>query len=107
MAPANDGLLEATRRPGRSLSDNIVVAGANSTLRTGRASSFSQLSAPTVLPAGACVTVQDGALWAMNGTNFETLSRLQGNGRLTISTSGALTVSNVISCEFSGAVSGS
>src|SRR5207244_2972450 len=62
----NDGLLEATRRPGRSLSDNIIVAGANSTLRTGRASSFSQLSAPTVLPIGAGVTVQDGALWAMN-----------------------------------------
>jgi autotransporter-associated beta strand protein len=102
-----DGLLEATRRPGRSLSDNIIVAGANATLRTGRISPFQQLSAPTVLPIGAGVTVRNGALWAMNGTNFETLSRLDGDGRLTVSTGGALTVSNVISCEFSGAVSGS
>src|SRR6185369_6676733 len=63
-------------------------------------------ASPTVLPTGASVTVQDGALWTMNGTNFETLSRLQGDGRLVIGTAGALTVSNSISCTFSGQVSG-
>lgn len=100
-----EGALEALRS-GRSLSDNIVVTGANSVLRTGRPGTIFN-SARTVLPTGSEVTVQNGALWTMNGTNFETISGLVGDGQLTVSTGGALTISNSISCTFSGQVSGS
>ncbi len=98
-----DGSLEALRRG--SLSGNIVVSGANATLRTARATGV--FPARTVLPFGTSMTVQDGALWAMNGTNSETISRLEGNGRLEIGTGGALTVTNIESCTFSGPLSGS
>jgi len=100
-----DGVLEATRR-GRSLSDNIIVTGGNTVLRTGRPGTIFN-SVPTVLPVGASVTVTNGAQWTMNPTNFETIGRLIGNGRLDIGAGGALTVSNSVSCTFSGAVSGS
>jgi len=100
-----DGVLEAVRQ-GRSVSSNIVVTGSNSVLRTGRAGN-QFVSAPTVLPKGASVSIENGALWAMNGANFETISRLVGDGRLQVSTGGALTISNPVSCEFSGQISGS
>jgi autotransporter-associated beta strand protein len=100
----NEGVLEALRS-GRNLSGNIVVSGATAVLRTGRPGSIFT-GARTVLPAGASMAVQDGGLWAMNGTNFETISRLVGNGNLTVSTAGALTISNDVSCEFSGQLSG-
>ena len=99
-----DGLLEATRRPGRSLSSNIVVTGVNSVLRTGHAGTLFN-SALTVLPTGASVTVQDGALWTMNPTNSETVSRLTGDGRVDIGSGATLTTSNSVSCVFSGVVS--
>lgn len=98
-----DGLLEALRRG--SLSSDIVLTGANSTLRTARATGL--FPARTVLPFGTSMTVQDGALWAMSGTNSETVSRLIGDGRLEIGTGGALTVTNHVSCEFTGPLSGS
>jgi autotransporter-associated beta strand protein len=100
-----DGLLEATR--GRAVSEDITVTGANATLRTGRATGNILTSIPTVLPRGANVAIENGALWTMTGTNFETISRLVGDGRLTVSTAGALTISNSVSCEFSGQISGS
>jgi autotransporter-associated beta strand protein len=100
-----DGALEATRA-GRSLSDDIVVTGANSVLRTGRAGNLFN-SVFTVLPTGASVTVQDGALWTMSPTNSETLSRLAGDGQLQTGSGGTLTVSNDVSCTFSGQVTGS
>ncbi len=99
-----DGLVEAIRT--RSVSSNLVVTGANSVLRTGRTGNQFN-GALTVLPSGTSVTVQDGALWTMNATNSETLSRLMGNGRLETGTGGALTVTNVESCTFSGPLSGS
>jgi autotransporter-associated beta strand protein len=98
-----DGLLEAIRT--RSLSSNIVVTGVNSVLRTGRAGSQFN-GALTVLPRDTSVTVQDGALWTMNPTNSETLSRLMGNGRLETGTGGALTITNDVDCTFSGPLSG-
>ncbi len=104
LTTINDGAIEALRV--RSLSSNIVVTGANAVLRTGLAG-LPIFAARTVLPAGADVTVQDGALWAMNGTNFETISQLVGDGRLIVSTAGALTISNSVSCTFSGQISGS
>lgn len=100
-----EGVLEAVRT-GRNLSPTIVVTGASAVLRTGRPGSIFT-GARTVLPAGASVSVQDGGLWAMNGTNFETISRLVGDGRLDIGTGGALTISNSVSCTFEGQVSGS
>lgn len=104
-----DGLLEATRRPGRSLSSNIVITGANSTLRTGRASANPLFAANTVLPTGASVTVQDGAQWILTENNTETVAGLRGDGvirfgQLIGATNGILTVSNTVSCEFSGAL---
>jgi autotransporter-associated beta strand protein len=99
-----DGSLEATRRPGRSLSSNIVVTGVNSILRTGHAGTLFN-SALTVLPTGSSVTVQDGALWIMNPTNSETVSRLTGDGRVDIGSGATLTASNSVSCVFSGVVS--
>jgi len=102
----SEGLLEAVRG-GRSLSSNIVVTGPNATLRTGRATGNIFTSVPTVLPRGANVAIENGALWTMTGTNSETLGRLTGDGRLTISTGGALTITNDVSCAFSGQVSGS
>src|SRR6185503_8401855 len=84
----NDGLLEASRTQGPALSSNVVVSGANSILRTGRSPAIK------ALPTAASMTVQNGALWTMNLANTETLSRLQGNGRLEIGSGGALTVSN-------------
>jgi autotransporter-associated beta strand protein len=98
-----EGMLEALRRS--SLSDDILVIGTNATLRTGRATGLSP--ARTVLPIGTRMTVTDGALWSMNGTNIETLTRLVGDGRLNISTGGTLTLSNSVSCTFDGQVSGS
>lgn len=100
-----EGLLEATRA-GHSLSDTIVVTGGNAVLRTGRPGTIFT-SVPTVLPVGTSITVTNGALWTMNPTNFENLSRLVGDGRLDLGGGGALTVSNSASCTFSGAVSGS
>jgi len=97
----NDGLLEASRTQGPALSSNVVVSGANSILRTGRSP-----SAIIALPTATSMTVQDGALWTMNPVNTENLSRLTGDGRLEIGTGGALTISNSVSCTFSGAVSG-
>ncbi len=99
-----DGLLEATRA-GRSISASIVVTGPGAILRTGRAGNLFN-AVPTVLPAGASVTVENGGLWTMNPTNFETLGRLQGDGRLDIGPGGILTVSNSVSCTFAGVVSG-
>lgn len=99
------GLLEATR--GRALSGNITVTGPNAALRTGRATGGIFNSIPTVLPRGASVAIENGALWTMTVTNSETLSRLVGDGRLTLSTGAALTLSNTVSCTFSGAFSGS
>jgi len=101
-----EGLLEATRRPGASLSSNIVVTGPNSVLRTGRPGNLFN-SALKVLPTGASVTVEDSALWTMNATNSETLSRLQGDGKLETGAGGTLTISNEVSCTFSGQVTGS
>ncbi|MBC8096507.1 MAG: autotransporter-associated beta strand repeat-containing protein, partial [Akkermansiaceae bacterium] len=75
----NEGLLEASRTQGPALSSNVVVSGVNSILRTGRSPSAVQ-----ALPTAASMTVQDGALWAMNTANIETLSRLVGDGRLDI-----------------------
>ncbi len=98
-----EGLLEALRRD--SLSTNIVVTGASAALRTGRATGL--FPARTVLPIGASLTVQNGAEWTMNGTNFEMLSRLQGDGRLVLGSGGGLTVSNTVACEFAGTLSGS
>ncbi len=100
-----EGLLEATRG-GRSLSSNIVVTGSNSVLHTGRAGNLFN-SVFTVLPTGASVTVEDGARWTMNLTNSETLSQLTGDGQLETGTGGTLTISNAVSCVFSGQVSGS
>jgi autotransporter-associated beta strand protein len=104
-----DGLLEATRRGGRSLSSNIVVTGSNSTLRTGRTSANPLLSANTVLPTGAGVTVRDGAQWILTENNAETIAGLRGDGVIRFgsligATNGILTVSNTVSCEFSGAL---
>jgi len=101
LTTVNDGLLEASRTQGPALSGNVVVSGANAILRTGRT------PAPQSLPTAASMTVQDGALWTMNPVNTETLSRLVGDGRLDIGSGAALTVSNSVSCTFSGAVSGS
>ncbi len=103
LTTINEGTVEALR--GRSLSSNIVVTGANAALRTGL-TGLPIFAARTVLPTGADVTVQDGALWAMNGTNFETISQLVGDGRVIVSTAGALTISNSVSCTFSGPISG-
>lgn len=104
LTTVSDGLLEALR--GRSLSSNIVVTGANTVLRTGL-TGLPIFAARTVLPAGASVAIETGALWAMNGTNFETISQLVGDGRLIVSTAGALTISNSVSCTFTGQFSGS
>jgi hypothetical protein len=71
-----------------SLSDDILVIGTNATLRTGR---YWLSPARTVLPIGTRMTVTDGALWSMNGTNIETLTRLGGRRPAEISTGGTLT----------------
>jgi autotransporter-associated beta strand protein len=101
-----DGLVEAVRRPGRSLSSDITVSGPNAVLRTGRASGNQFISAITVLPTGANVTVQDGALWAMNPTNRETLNRLLGDGRVDLGSGSTLTFTNNVSFELAAIVSG-
>ena len=97
----SNGVLEVSRTQGPALSSKVVVSGANSILRTGRSPAI------RALPTAASMTVQDGALWTMNAANTETLSRLTGDGRLEIRSVGALTVSNSVSCTFSGPISGS
>ena len=97
----NDGVLEASRTQGPALSGNVVVSGANAILRTGRT------PAPQALPTAARMTVQNGALWTMNPVSAEILSSLLGDGRVEVGTGAALTISNAVSCEFSGALSGS
>jgi hypothetical protein len=74
-------------------------------LRTGRPGDLFNV-VRTVLPVGANVTVESGALWSMSATNIETLGRLVGDGRLSVGAGGALTISNVVSCTFSGPFSG-
>ncbi len=97
-----EGLVQATRRS--ALSANVRVTGPNAILRTGRATGI--FPAVTVLPFGTAVSVENGGLWAMNATNVETLSRLVGDGRVDLGAGAALTISNAVSCEFAGAVSG-
>lgn len=96
----NGGVLEASRTQGQALSSNVVVTGAGAVLRTGRSPAIK------VLPTPANVAVENGGLWTMNVDNTETLSRLVGNGNLEIGSGGVLTLSNGVSCTFSGVVSG-
>jgi autotransporter-associated beta strand protein len=93
------GVLAAGRVEGPALSSNVVVSG-GSTLRTGEGAGI------TALPATASVTVEAGGLWTMSPNNAEQLSRLVGNGAVNLGGASFLTVSNSISCTFSGALSG-
>ncbi|HKX61375.1 MAG TPA: autotransporter-associated beta strand repeat-containing protein [Verrucomicrobiae bacterium] len=99
----SEGALEASRILSPALPGDVFITGKDSILRTGRS------PANVALASTSSVTLSNGALWALNPLNAETVRSLSGNGVLDLGnllTGASLTVQNTNRCEFSGTIVG-